>query len=255
MKTFIAFSSILFLAVCLGLAIEADPGYVLFAYQTWTIEMPLWFFIIACLLIFLLIYWLVTGVKHFLLIPHRLYTWQHSVKEEKHKHALAEQEKYVKLLQDALHQSDVKLLEQVWKEMPTRLRKKPQILTIYVKGLLQYQQSIRAITVLEKALRKQWQDDFIELYGLTHAQDLAKQLRQLEKWLKQHGESAVLLLALGRIAKANQLWGKARYYLQRSIDLQPTPAAHYEYGTLLEQLGETNTALTVFRQGLEPAID
>ena len=50
MKRFIFYLFLLLAAVWLGLKIKADPGYALFAYQHWTVEMPLWF---AGFLIFL----------------------------------------------------------------------------------------------------------------------------------------------------------------------------------------------------------
>ena len=42
MKRLIIYLIILVAAVWLGLKIAEDPGYALFAYQRWTVEMPLW---------------------------------------------------------------------------------------------------------------------------------------------------------------------------------------------------------------------
>ncbi len=51
MKRLIFFLVILFAAVFVGLKIAEDPGYVLFAYQHWTVEMPLWFAVSGFILI------------------------------------------------------------------------------------------------------------------------------------------------------------------------------------------------------------
>lgn len=43
-------------SVWLGLQIYADPGYALFTYRGWTVEMPLWFAAFVIIAIFILIY-------------------------------------------------------------------------------------------------------------------------------------------------------------------------------------------------------
>lgn len=54
MKLLILFLTVLLLFVWLGLKIQADPGYVLLAYQQWTVETPLWFAIAAIVVGFIL---------------------------------------------------------------------------------------------------------------------------------------------------------------------------------------------------------
>ncbi len=51
------YTLILFVAVLIGLFIHADPGYVLMAYRHWTMEMPLWFFIIAFIVILIILHY------------------------------------------------------------------------------------------------------------------------------------------------------------------------------------------------------
>lgn len=68
MKRAIFFILILLVAVWIGTHIVKDPGYVLFAYQKTTIEMPLWFFVLAVLILFSVLYYLILflkGVVHF----------------------------------------------------------------------------------------------------------------------------------------------------------------------------------------------
>ena len=52
MKKLVLFYLTLVLAIFLGLHIQKDPGYVLFAINLWTVEMPLWVFGIALFLLF-----------------------------------------------------------------------------------------------------------------------------------------------------------------------------------------------------------
>ncbi|MDH3280584.1 MAG: tetratricopeptide repeat protein, partial [Gammaproteobacteria bacterium] len=68
-----------------------------------------------------------------------------------------------------------------------------------------------------------------------------------------HGDDPHLLLSLARICIANELWGKARSYLETSIAKHGPAEAYQELGRLLEQLGEPQKALSYYRKGLETA--
>jgi HemY protein len=48
----------------------------------------------------------------------------------------------------------------------------------------------------------------------------------------------------------NELWGKARSYLESSLALDPSPETYALYGELLEALGESDQAALAFRSGL-----
>ena len=63
-------------------------------------------------------------------------------------------------------------------------------------------------------------------------------------------EDADLLLAAARLCQRNELWGKARSYLETVISMRPTPEAYQEYGALLTQMGEGDAAADAYRDGL-----
>jgi HemY protein len=48
----------------------------------------------------------------------------------------------------------------------------------------------------------------------------------------------------------NEIWGKARSYLENAIANGAAPEAYAELGHLLEQLGEHEAAREVYRKGL-----
>jgi HemY protein len=88
------------------------------------------------------------------------------------------------------------------------------------------------------------------MYGIVEADDATKQLKRAEKWLQQHGEDPDLLLAAARLCLRNELWGKARSYLETVIALRPTPEAYQELGRLFMHLGDDEAAAEAFRNGL-----
>ena len=77
-----------------------------------------------------------------------------------------------------------------------------------------------------------------------------KQLKRAEEWLPAHPQDGTVLLAAARLCMRNELWGKARSYLEASLALAPRADAYQLYGKLLEQLGERERAADAFRTGL-----
>ena len=58
MWRFIFLVLILMVSVLVGLKIAEDPGYAIFAYKHWTMEMPLWFAVVSVILGLLLFYFI-----------------------------------------------------------------------------------------------------------------------------------------------------------------------------------------------------
>ena len=59
-----------------------------------------------------------------------------------------------------------------------------------------------------------------------------------------------MLLAAGRACIRNELWGKARSYLESSLAIRPTPVAYHDLGQLMLQLDEKDAATLAFSRGL-----
>lgn len=48
-----------------------------------------------------------------------------------------------------------------------------------------------------------------------------------------------------------QLWGKAKYYIEKSNEIEPSSLAYEIQGQLHEKLGEESLACKSYKQGLE----
>jgi HemY protein len=137
-----------------------------------------------------------------------------------------------------------------WKSVAKRLRDNTTLLDAYYMNLMRCGQHETAEKDLTSALKAEWQGPLVRLFGLVEGPDPSKQLKRAEGWLTKHGEDADLLLASARLCLRNELWGKARSYLETVISLRPTPEAYQEYGRLLTQLGETDAAADAYCAGL-----
>jgi HemY protein len=115
MKRLVIYFLVLLAAVWLGIIIHANPGYALFAYKNWSIEISLWLAILGIFLLFLLFHELLSFRTKLHLFAQRIHQW---VKNSKHR-------KMVKGVYE--------LIEGKWKTAESKLisaAKKPEIASI-----------------------------------------------------------------------------------------------------------------------------
>ena len=162
---------------------------------------------------------------------------------------------YAELLRRAGDEDDLDALAAVWREIPYRQKKQNVLIAAYVRERLRHGDDRGCEVMLRRALKKQWDEALIGLFGLVQGSNLKAQLEFAESCLSRRPEDAALLLALGRLCIKNQLWGKARSYLEQSAQLQPDPTTCRELASLLEERGDYDTARKYFRQGLKTATE
>ncbi|MFO7285807.1 MAG: heme biosynthesis HemY N-terminal domain-containing protein [Gammaproteobacteria bacterium] len=141
-------------------------------------------------------------------------------------------------------------LERRWNDLPRELRRRPRLIALRALALDRLGRGHDAERVLRAALKRTWDKPLVDAYGRVRAPDGAKQLAQAEAWLETRPDDPALLVAAARLCIANELWGKARSYLESSIAIEPAPEAYALYGTLLDRLGENEQAALAFRSGL-----
>lgn len=146
--------------------------------------------------------------------------------------------------------ADAQVLDDSWKGITRKQRTDLTLLESYYNGLMRVGLHDRAEKELASALKSNWRGPLVRLFGLVEATDTTKQLKRAEGWLKNHGEDPDLMLSAARLCLRNELWGKARSYLETVIGMRPTPEAYQEYGALLAQMGEGDAAAEAYRDGL-----
>jgi HemY protein len=137
-----------------------------------------------------------------------------------------------------------------WTKIPKEQKKDIGLLESYYSSLIRTGMHDKAEKDLATDLRREWRPGLVRLFGIVEGNDAPRQLKKAENWLKNHGDDADLLLAAARLCLRNELWGKARSYLETVISIRPTPEAYQEFGRLLNQLGEGDAAADAYRAGL-----
>lgn len=161
---------------------------------------------------------------------------------------------YSELLR-GIHAKDLEMLQRTYANVPRHMRKQPDVVYAYVKQLLRFPHTEKEIEeLIRQMLKHYWHSELVNIYSTLPFDNLNQQLVIAGAWLKMYGQRQELLLLLGKICMRIQLWGKAKDYFEKCIELSPNALVYLEYGKLLEQLNEPNAALEKYRSGLEQFI-
>jgi HemY protein len=153
----------------------------------------------------------------------------------------------------AVDRGDATRVRTAWSTIPREVSGRIELQRAYAGALAEAGDGAGAEEVIRQALKVNWDEDLVERYGMLESGDPGQQLSRAEAWLPDHPDDGVVLLALARLCMRNELWGKARSYLEASLAVEPSVEAYELYGRLLEQLGERERAADVFRAGLAHA--
>lgn len=159
-------------------------------------------------------------------------------------------EAYAGLLKEAGSLNSKEKLNTVWSGIPRKLQQHFYLMEVYITERLKFDDTTDCELLLRSALKRQWDNMLVRLFGLVIGNDAGKQLAVAESWLQNHARDAVLLLTLGRLCMRNKLWGKARDYLQESINVKAIPEAYYEFAKLHEHEGNNEEAAKCYEMGL-----
>lgn len=97
-------------------------------------------------------------------------------------------------------------------------------------------------------------DALVLLYGRLVEGELTGRIGRAEEWLRRQPRNVALLLTLGRLCRAQRLWGKAQSYLEAALSLGPSQEIHLELARLCDELERPDEANRHYRlsAGLEP---
>ncbi len=149
---------------------------------------------------------------------------------------------------------DIKSLNSLWKQLPSNVREDTEGLLLYCEALSEAGDKEQSNKLLIESLSKNPDEKLFERYGLIEHPVLGQAIKDAEKWLPENSKSPMLLLALARLNRKYQLWGKSKSYYNLSLNFSPSSAVYLEFSELLEELSEHENAQQCYKQGLEYSI-
>ncbi|MDQ3261387.1 MAG: heme biosynthesis protein HemY [Pseudomonadota bacterium] len=139
-------------------------------------------------------------------------------------------------------------LRETWRKIPSADRLDPGIAAGAARAFIAVNMADDAQLILERALDHQWDSELALLYAEVPGDKTLAQIERAEVWLRQHPDDASLLLSLGKLCAAEKLWGKAQSYIEASLSVEPSRAAHASYAQLMEKMGKPEEALRYNRR-------
>lgn len=148
---------------------------------------------------------------------------------------------------------DSALLRSVLKEMPSAFKVNHKVAVQAARAYMQLGEGAVARQLLIESLNQEWHSELVTLFGDGLQGSVIAQIDQGERWLPTHHDDANLLLALGKLCLHQELWGKARNYLDASISIAPSREAFSTLAKLSEKLHKPDDAFKYFQQAAQLA--
>ena len=154
---------------------------------------------------------------------------------------------------ESFRRKDARMLAELWKKLPEDQRMDPQVAAAAARAYIAGGDAAGAQRIIEASLDGNWDSQLVALYGLCVG-DTVRQIERAEAWLQRQSRDATLLLTLAQLCARQGLWGKAQSYVEASIAVDPTYAAHLEAARLYERAGNVDAANRHYRESLALAV-
>jgi uncharacterized protein HemY len=219
----------------LGDRVKADPGYVLFAYGGYTIEMSLWAFIILFIVVTVVL-WIVFGLGNALgRLPLSVFRAWGRMRHRKADSRLIEGALWLRrdeparalavLKKDASSESLPALHWLLASEAARRLEELDESeryleaaeqLMASIPKAIEHDPKPTAFKPLMKALKKQWREDWALALETVGDEDALSRLALLNPLAKAHTDSLALEIVQARLEMAAGLDAEAKHHIERA---------------------------------------
>ncbi|WP_416396311.1 heme biosynthesis HemY N-terminal domain-containing protein [Allohahella sp. A8] len=132
------------------------------------------------------------------------------------------------------------VLDGVWNSLPQQYAQHPVFIRSYVSGLMRAGSLGQAVTVLRKALTRNWNGDLGLLYvkAASASGDAEQAYADLSQWRAGRDEDPDLLLALGIAAERSGNLDEARACLEKSLQSRESSDTYGALGRVANRQGD-----------------
>jgi len=133
-------------------------------------------------------------------------------------------------------------LNELWSRLGKSQRLDADVVAAYARRAAPLGQVLAGMSEIEAALRRRWSERLIVCYGELGPAEAEARLRYAEGLIPAQPNSPGLALTLGRLCNLCKLWGKARGYLERGLEIEPSAALWEALGDCHAGLGDAASA-------------
>ncbi len=137
-----------------------------------------------------------------------------------------------------------------WKSLPSAKKKDPRMVASYINQLIRAGKLKEAEKGLRTALNRKFDSELIYLYGKVKSPFLEYQIQLAESFIGKHQDDPDLLLTLARLYRYNREYEKSKEFYKQCIAAGGRDEAYMDLAWLLEQMGQTESALFFIKQGM-----
>jgi len=136
----------------------------------------------------------------------------------------------------------------LWNELPTAERENADVALTGARALARAGRHDLAGRIVERCLDDHYDAELVALWPELTGLPVHARLKRAEGWLHKWGEEPALLVALGRICAAEELWGKAEEFLLRAERRDPDAQTRTLLAQLCERLDRDEDAARWYRE-------
>lgn len=146
--------------------------------------------------------------------------------------------------------SNLGLLNKYWNQLSPVEKLDSRLAATAARAYMALNDASTAQKIIEQSIDNKLDPELISLYAKCLDGSVSWQIQRAEGWLRRHPNNAELLLTLGKFCTYCELWGKAQNYLEASLSIEPSRAAHLALAQLFEKLDKHELAADHYHKGL-----
>ncbi|MCO6427834.1 heme biosynthesis HemY N-terminal domain-containing protein [Nitrosomonas communis] len=146
--------------------------------------------------------------------------------------------------------SNLELLNKYWNNLSPAEKLDSRLAAAATRAYMALNEVSTAQKIIEQSIDAKLDPELISLYAQCLDGSVSWQIQRAEGWLRRHPNNAELLLTLGKLCTYCELWGKAQNYLEASLSIEPSRAAHLALAQLFEKLNKHELAADHYQKGL-----
>lgn len=161
-----------------------------------------------------------------------------------------EKQIFLNLLKQKI-QAEPSSVEDYFNQLPKSFRLQPEFVSVIANFFLENQLNDKADSLLKSALKHQFHEELIYLYGKIKLEDTKSQIAFLESLLKSRPQNSALCYVLGQLYSRSNLYGKAKQVLEMGLMGQTNREFYLELAQVYEAMNQRDEALRCYRKFAE----